>query len=160
MASSSRAERRLILLSPPGSSSAPSSGRGDQCGQGRVCLAYITPRYVVSIYLGQNPPGGSSYWTALPRAAHDSRRRKQTSEHSAHPQQPELQGPPSQGQTTPQGLAPVLLLEADPVGAARVVPARRGGVRRGLCLHQCLSLIHISEPTRLGMISYAVFCLK
>src|SRR5665648_441771 len=26
------------------------------------------------------------------------------------------------------------------------------------CTH--LSLIHISEPTRLGMISYAVFCLK
>src|SRR5450756_1024308 len=26
--------------------------------------------------------------------------------------------------------------------------------------HQSLSLIHISEPTRLGMISYAVFCLK
>ena len=26
-------------------------------------------------------------------------------------------------------------------------------------LHR-LSLIHISEPTRLGMISYAVFCLK
>src|SRR5450756_3035847 len=25
---------------------------------------------------------------------------------------------------------------------------------------ECLSLIHISEPTRLGMISYAVFCLK
>src|SRR5450759_2307907 len=25
---------------------------------------------------------------------------------------------------------------------------------------QILSLIHISEPTRLGMISYAVFCLK
>src|SRR5450759_5561958 len=25
---------------------------------------------------------------------------------------------------------------------------------------QYLSLIHISEPTRLGMISYAVFCLK
>src|SRR5450756_2756745 len=25
---------------------------------------------------------------------------------------------------------------------------------------QVLSLIHISEPTRLGMISYAVFCLK
>ena len=23
-----------------------------------------------------------------------------------------------------------------------------------------MSLIHISEPTRLGMISYAVFCLK
>src|SRR5450756_2060388 len=27
-------------------------------------------------------------------------------------------------------------------------------------LSSCLSLIHISEPTRLGMISYAVFCLK
>src|SRR5665648_595676 len=27
-------------------------------------------------------------------------------------------------------------------------------------LHYNLSLIHISEPTRLGMISYAVFCLK
>ena len=27
-------------------------------------------------------------------------------------------------------------------------------------LVQVLSLIHISEPTRLGMISYAVFCLK
>src|SRR5450756_3084275 len=26
--------------------------------------------------------------------------------------------------------------------------------------YQYLSLIHISEPTRLGMISYAVFCLK
>src|SRR5665648_1238389 len=31
-----------------------------------------------------------------------------------------------------------------------------GGAR----LFNALSLIHISEPTRLGMISYAVFCLK
>src|SRR5450756_2697859 len=30
----------------------------------------------------------------------------------------------------------------------------------GLLSHPHLSLIHISEPTRLGMISYAVFCLK
>src|SRR5450756_1983250 len=35
----------------------------------------------------------------------------------------------------------------------------------GICSPQCpviteLSLIHISEPTRLGMMSYAVFCLK
>src|SRR5450756_302528 len=29
-----------------------------------------------------------------------------------------------------------------------------------LCSVYGLSLIHISEPTRLGMISYAVFCLK
>src|SRR5450756_2018223 len=28
------------------------------------------------------------------------------------------------------------------------------------CKRSGLSLIHISEPTRLGMISYAVFCLK
>src|SRR5450756_2705334 len=34
----------------------------------------------------------------------------------------------------------------------RTVPS--GGARHAL------SLIHISEPTRLGMISYAVFCLK
>src|SRR5450756_2961812 len=27
-------------------------------------------------------------------------------------------------------------------------------------IEEALSLIHISEPTRLGMISYAVFCLK
>ena len=32
------------------------------------------------------------------------------------------------------------------------------GDTEGLAHH--LSLIHISEPTRLGMISYAVFCLK
>src|SRR5450756_1722888 len=31
---------------------------------------------------------------------------------------------------------------------------------RPLGLTAFLSLIHISEPTRLGMISYAVFCLK
>src|SRR5450756_2664758 len=30
----------------------------------------------------------------------------------------------------------------------------------GSAQSQYLSLIHISEPTRLGMISYAVFCLK
>src|SRR5450759_3039750 len=31
---------------------------------------------------------------------------------------------------------------------------------RGVLAVIVLSLIHISEPTRLGMISYAVFCLK
>src|SRR5450759_1201556 len=36
------------------------------------------------------------------------------------------------------------------------------GGKRIVCLDipDNLSLIHISEPTRLGMISYAVFCLK
>ena len=33
------------------------------------------------------------------------------------------------------------------------------GMGMGITQH-ILSLIHISEPTRLGMISYAVFCLK
>src|SRR5450756_1259139 len=40
---------------------------------------------------------------------------------------------------------------------------RLGGIealRAGLGAVHDLSLIHISEPTRLGMISYAVFCLK
>src|SRR5450759_5668638 len=40
----------------------------------------------------------------------------------------------------------------------------RPGLWRGATqsrpLWRYLSLIHISEPTRLGMISYAVFCLK
>src|SRR5665648_532470 len=34
------------------------------------------------------------------------------------------------------------------------------GLRKMLSVGLGLSLIHISEPTRLGMISYAVFCLK
>ena len=34
------------------------------------------------------------------------------------------------------------------------------GGKTGINTKQGLSLIHISEPTRLGMISYAVFCLK
>src|SRR5450756_2998442 len=41
------------------------------------------------------------------------------------------------------------------------VPVRdknRLKIKRGI--DNSLSLIHISEPTRLGMISYAVFCLK
>src|SRR5450756_2891723 len=49
-------------------------------------------------------------------------------------------------------------------------PARRAEIihraaallreRRDMIALLLLSLIHISEPTRLGMISYAVFCLK
>src|SRR5450756_3136168 len=34
------------------------------------------------------------------------------------------------------------------------------GAKRAELQSGALSLIHISEPTRLGMISYAVFCLK
>src|SRR5665648_979402 len=35
-----------------------------------------------------------------------------------------------------------------------------GGFKAKEYHHARISLIHISEPTRLGMISYAVFCLK
>src|SRR5450756_1033849 len=48
-----------------------------------------------------------------------------------------------------------------------VLPPERGGLRARRIRERedsgephLLSLIHISEPTRLGMISYAVFCLK
>src|SRR5450759_4495183 len=37
---------------------------------------------------------------------------------------------------------------------------RKAAFLKGPETPQLLSLIHISEPTRLGMISYAVFCLK
>src|SRR5450756_2133262 len=38
-------------------------------------------------------------------------------------------------------------------------PARAHGTTDPTARNLDLSLIHISEPTRLGMISYAVFCL-
>src|SRR5450756_2988039 len=40
-----------------------------------------------------------------------------------------------------------------------LVPAQHPA-RVVMAVVETLSLIHISEPTRLGMISYAVFCLK
>src|SRR5450756_3245365 len=46
------------------------------------------------------------------------------------------------------------------VGCVLSVLAVCFGVVKDLNNHSKLSLIHISEPTRLGMISYAVFCLK
>ena len=42
----------------------------------------------------------------------------------------------------------------------RVQKAVVGAYSLLAALYYPLSLIHISEPTRLGMISYAVFCLK
>src|SRR5450759_4056114 len=63
-----------------------------------------------------------------------------------------------------------LLLRADvfrPVAEGRYpIIMTHGPYAKGLAFQQGfksmwdLSLIHISEPTRLGMISYAVFCLK
>src|SRR5450759_5850715 len=44
--------------------------------------------------------------------------------------------------------------------ALRVVQLLTAGCETVLPAVPVLSLIHISEPTRLGMISYAVFCLK
>src|SRR5450756_202693 len=42
----------------------------------------------------------------------------------------------------------------------RIGHCSQPSLRGALATKQSLSLIHISEPTRLGMISYAVFCLK
>src|SRR5450759_5049801 len=57
-------------------------------------------------------------------------------------------------------------VEAAELAAAATFPPIEGNQGRadraslpGIGMHY-LSLIHISEPTRLGMISYAVFCLK
>src|SRR5450756_2876011 len=44
-------------------------------------------------------------------------------------------------------------------GLLRVAARNINRGNKDLALYE-LSLIHISEPTRLGMISYAVFCLK
>src|SRR5665648_1093033 len=59
---------------------------------------------------------------------------------------------------TPSSLSSWLI--AKPSRAVRCRSARMASIitfERGV---NELSLIHISEPTRLGMISYAVFCLK
>src|SRR5450756_268714 len=51
-----------------------------------------------------------------------------------------------------------LLFDLAAVAIDRLQGDRSGCVLEDPALD--LSLIHISEPTRLGMISYAVFCLK
>src|SRR5450756_2945228 len=64
--------------------------------------------------------------------------------------------------------APVALFDDIPgyPKGFRVLTNFFGGRRQNMTLgfapdlNKILSLIHISEPTRLGMISYAVFCLK
>src|SRR5665648_946577 len=88
-------------------------------------------------------------------------------------------GPPPRSQAEPDRadlqVGATVRQEPSPLVVGQVQHARGHGlVDRGLevvqtegperprVLHdaQDLSLIHISEPTRLGMISYAVFCLK
>src|SRR5665648_160154 len=49
---------------------------------------------------------------------------------------------------------PTVLIDGAPLNADWAVP---GALAQAIA--DALSLIHISEPTRLGMISYAVFCL-
>eukprot|EP00658_Telonema_sp_P-2_P030588 TRINITY_DN23077_c0_g1_i1.p1 TRINITY_DN23077_c0_g1~~TRINITY_DN23077_c0_g1_i1.p1 ORF type:complete len:136 (+),score=20.02 TRINITY_DN23077_c0_g1_i1:399-806(+) len=65
-------------------------------------------------------------------------------------------------ETGPGSNQPVLLIEGEP-GACREICVELG-VWHVTADHnqtlQYLSLIHISEPTRLLSISYAVFCLK
>src|SRR5659263_757535 len=47
-----------------------------------------------------------------------------------------------------------------PVFTDRIVKYIANSAAKNINSDESLSLIHISEPTRLGMISYAVFCLK
>src|SRR5450756_2701208 len=61
----------------------------------------------------------------------------------------------------------ILMVEIAIAALLAIVIFNPGGTARDLLgwitlglLVLGLSLIHISEPTRLGMISYAVFCLK
>ena len=51
------------------------------------------------------------------------------------------------------GLPPILAL-------ALIILTGLPDILSPVSINLPLSLIHISEPTRLGMISYAVFCLK
>src|SRR5678816_1421848 len=96
---------------------------------------------------------GSS--TSLLRAGHETARRHYRSGRSL-------------GYAAPAGFADALgpvrgqggLLRGGPPGSAggpRVRRGRGGRLSGAVCP---LSLIHISEPTRLLSISYAVFCLK
>src|SRR5450756_583102 len=56
----------------------------------------------------------------------------------------------------PYGACRLCLVEVE--GARAFMPACHAEITPDMVVR--LSLIHISEPTRLGMISYAVFCLK
>ena len=53
----------------------------------------------------------------------------------------------------------VLNMAGAEVGTVELCDSIFGIAPNQAVVHE-LSLIHISEPTRLGMISYAVFCLK
>src|SRR5450759_4614338 len=65
--------------------------------------------------------------------------------------------PPEQGSPPGEGGIPPPPLPQPPPYPPRGMPSP---VASGFGYLPDLSLIHISEPTRLGMISYAVFCLK
>src|SRR5450756_1306527 len=64
--------------------------------------------------------------------------------------------------TTPTEAAEVaeIAVVTIPLRAIGTVPVESLAGKIVIDTNNYLSLIHISEPTRLGMISYAVFCLK
>src|SRR5450756_2907336 len=64
------------------------------------------------------------------------------------------------GRVTPRGRDALSPVELQPhVGSRLEALVEEPRRLRGGHAEHALSLIHISEPTRLGMISYAVFCL-
>ena len=64
------------------------------------------------------------------------------------------------GQLVLTGLSSEMLQVLQIAGLDSVFEICADDVQAVTCIEQCLSLIHISEPTRLLSISYAVFCLK
>src|SRR5450756_2698870 len=81
---------------------------------------------------------------------------------SCSPQDPFPRGRPPysfQGNLRRPRLAPRHAVRDETSPPAPLHPSSRNACRTRRA-PRMLSLIHISEPTRLGMISYAVFCLK
>src|SRR5665648_1102479 len=72
-----------------------------------------------------------------------------------------IRRPPRSTLSSSSAASDVYKRQAVPVSSTARWSASGARIRIStFCPGETLSLIHISEPTRLGMISYAVFCLK
>src|SRR5450756_2998495 len=127
-------------------------GRDEGCPEESACRN--GPAAILSVSTGCDPGEGpsSEMGTALGRQGPNNGRAR-------------VAGPPRK---KPRGRSPVPQFDAQACPNTNRCPpafgmAERRESLRGKAWHSAqptLSLIHISEPTRLGMISYAVFCLK
>src|SRR5450756_735805 len=99
---------------------------------------------------------GTAAQTAAPTIAPD--KRTPAPAPAADGSRPIAQIPPAQRADRFSGPAPMTIVTGTKYLATIVTS--KGNIVAELYPDTPLSLIHISEPTRLGMISYAVFCLK